>query len=722
MTIKSFFLGVFLTLLCCAYGLADQAYQEKITPEGKIISGLTAEEALEKYGVPLSTNDKLWYYAGPEKLYVYLQKPLRVYLYPRFYKGYIGVPLELKVFAGSEEISDVTSQSELLLNKPDRLDIEGEGVVVPQKPGEYQIMALYKGRRSNTGFLSIAEPKKSKSEEERLLSLEVLPYKPYGNPQGRVDFFAFGFFVTKNGYQLRDLTNQVEWFAERDNKIIQMRNSRVILGPPGKFKVSCSYQELESLAQDVEVVTRPLKQDRTLKHVSIIPASASLAVHDRIPLRAFATYEDNSIKEVTNQVQWEIKDDQILGREFNIFIAGSVGISEVYGTLSGIRSLPAKFVVSALPVYSEDAEKTQKARKKRKPRSPEKDLGDLLENVEDIKGSIKDLKDKLIQEERFRHINVIPDYCDMRAGEEKQLSAFGVRQDNTEEDITILGEWKELNNDIVVVNKGLVKAISPGETRVYVRYKDLESPKVPVIVGEARLISISVSPLNLKLVRGEQSNLTAEGHFSDSSRRDITLEASWVCSNSAIARMNKNNVKSIRPGRTKIYAEHSGVQSPPVEVEVIREKHWLLKLIAKITFFLLLAGLLFYYYFYTLTKTAKRNILKLYDNPRDYIIALYGNLIKVMDIFGLRQNCYTPPLSFADLVDKEYAMGDRAFFKFAERFEEAKYSTHSFPLEASSLALVDYNRILGILFAQHKRSTLACRHLKALVNKVPFSI
>jgi len=49
-----------------------------------------------------------------------------------------------------------------------------------------------------------------------------------------------------------------------------------------------------------------------------------------------------------------------------------------------------------------------------------------------------------------------------------------------------------------------------------------------------------------------------------------------------IARMDKNNVCPLRVGQTKIFAEYSGVRSLPVDVEVLREKYWLLKLIVKI--------------------------------------------------------------------------------------------------------------------------------------------
>jgi hypothetical protein len=112
MKIKTPSLITFLIIFfCCMSSYAEMAYQEKIIPQGKVVFGLSEEEALNKYGVPTSTNDLLWYYAGSEKLYIYLERPLEVYLYPRFCKGYVDAPLELRTLAGSQEIIDVTSHS-----------------------------------------------------------------------------------------------------------------------------------------------------------------------------------------------------------------------------------------------------------------------------------------------------------------------------------------------------------------------------------------------------------------------------------------------------------------------------------------------------------------------------------------------------------------------------------------------------------------------------------
>lgn len=704
--------GIFLILFfCCIFVNTVWAFQERITADGKIISGLSQEEALNKYGVPISISDKLWYYGGPEKLYVYLTRPLEVQLYPKFCNGYVGVPLELKILAGSGEMNDVTSGAELFLSQPDDFYLVGQGVFVPKKAGNYQVVAQFRDIYSNTGFISVTDNKTEKEEKEVLLGVDIFPYKPYGNPDSIINFSAFGTFLSKGQYSLRDISNNAEWFSEQNNEISKLKDSHIRLISPGKFKVFCRYGGLQSLPQDVEAGKVPIELKRYLKQIAIVPASISVIEQAKIPLHVFASYTDNSIEEVTGGVSWDISDKTILKRELsNVFVAKSIGIAKVQAALSDLQSLPAKVAVSSAPIYNEAAEKITKQKKT---------LGSLLE---DIKSDVKSWESKITKEDRFKDIKIVPNYCDISAGQEKQLSAFGLRQDNTEEDITVLGKWSSLDEKIATIRSGLVNAVSTGETKICFQYRDMKNKCISATVREPKLVSIVVLPAQLKIVIGEVAAFRAEGSFGDQSHKDITLLVSWVSGNSGIARMDNNKIKPARAGKTKIYAQYSEIQSGPAEVEVVREKYWLLKLIAKILFFLSLFLLILYSYFYIMTERTKERILKSCDNPRDFIIALYGNLNKIMVIFDAQQKFYMPPLFFASLIDKKYAIAENLFFRFTERFEEAKYSSHNLKPEVSRLVLEDYNQILKIIFAQHKKIAIAYNYFKALVNKTPLFI
>ncbi|MDD5129089.1 MAG: hypothetical protein PHO40_05515 [Candidatus Omnitrophica bacterium] len=708
---KVFSVLCLIGLCCCSFSYAEQVYREKLLPQGRAIYGLREAEALNKYGTPTAVKDGLWFYDGAEKLYIYLNKSIEVYLYPRFARGYLGFPLELKTFSGPREIADVTAKSELLLSDPEAFNIVGQGVVVPKKTGQYQIIAIYKDRHSNTSFVSVTEPKKDSLTEEQLVSIDIFPHKPYVNPNNSVYFYAFGTFLFEGNYSVREITRQVDWFSEQNGQILKSEGSKITTLSPGKFKVFCKYQEVQSTPQEGEMARKPEKLTRYLKHLSILPADVAVTTQTSIPFYVFATYGDNSMEDVTKKITWRIKDNAILEREDDhTFLAKLVGVTELQGALGNLRSLAAKVVVSYSPVN-----KGQEKKAKMQKISPE----DMLD---DIKSDIKDLNKKVTEEKKIKYIKIVPDFCDITAGAQKQLFAFAVRQDNTEEDITILGRWEVADDNIATVNSGLVTAVSPGETKVCIRYKNLGNKCIPVLVGKAKLVSIMVSPQQFQIAKSGRLSLKAEGYFGDSSHEDMTPLVSWISDDPNIAKMDENNVLAIRVGKAKIFAEYLKVRSLPVEADVVEEKHWLLKFIIKILLSLFLIVSILYTYFYIKTAKVRDHILGLYPDPRDLTIALYKNLTRIIIVFGIQHKFYMPPLFLAKLADEKYAIKDNLFLKFTQRYEEAKYSSHTFPPESSSVILDAYNQILRIIFTQQRKRILVYRHLQALIKGIPFFI
>jgi hypothetical protein len=709
---RRIFLTILLVMLFSSKpGYAIQEYKEKAFSQGKVIYGLREEEALNKYGVPTAIEKDLWFYDGPEKLYIYMDEQDKVYLYPRFIRGYIGLPLELKTLAGGQEIEDVTTRSELLLSDPDAFNIAGKGVLVPREAGKFEIISVYKDRYSNASFIFVTEPKKDPAPGEKLASIDILPYKPYVNPKNPVYFYAFGTFCLDGSYSVREITRQVDWFKEQNGQILKMESSNIPMDHPGKFKVFCKYQGLESAPQEGEVAQKPEQLNRYLKQVTVLPVYVAVTTQTSVPFYAFATYGDNSMEDVTERAGWVIKDNAILEREgTHNFSARLVGVTEIQGVLGNMRSLPAKVVVSYSPVNRRQERQSGKAKI-----SPQEMLNDIKEDV-------RDLNRKVTEEKGLKYIKIVPDRCELPAGAQKQLSAFAVRQDNSEEDITVLVRWAAFDNKIASVKSGLVNALSPGETKICIQYKKSIGQCIPVVVEKARLVSILVSPQYLQIGKGERRDLKAEGYFGDSSQDDITPLVKWSSENTNIARMDESKVLGVRVGKSKIFAEHSGVRSLPAEVDVVEEKYWLFKLISKILLFVFLASSVLYAYFYIATDRVKRHILCLYSHPRDLTIALYRNLVKIISIFGIRHKFYVPPLFLADLADKKYSISEELFLKFTQQYEEAKYSSHVFPPEASGVVLEAYNNILKRIFARQKKRILVCKYLAALIKAVPFFI
>lgn len=707
---------------CYRFSYAKQIYQERIIPQGKVIVGLDQEEALSKYGIPSSASNKIWSYPGPgnEKLYIYLEKTSLAFLYPRFCTGPVGGPLEFKIFSGSDEVNDVTAQSQLIINDPDSFDMASPGVIIPKKVGDYQIIALYNDVYSNPSSISITKTPKT---DEDLISVDIIPYNPRVSVNGVVNFSAFGTFNSINGYFVRDITVKAQWFMEQHNESTQLKGQEVRFYLPGKFKVFCRYGGMESLPQNIEVEESLSLGPKELKHISIIPAYVYLVSGKRISPLAYATYKDISVRDVTKEVDWKIQNKQVLGKyreedsrvEKNNFITKLRGISGLTAELRNITSPSSKITVYA-DIANEEGF-TDPEKQKNKDKEENKSVEDIFKS---IKNDVEKLGDKLNTQERFRKIKIVPDICDIHKGEEKQLAAFGIKQDSSEEDITILAQWISLDEKVAIVRNGKVSTVAPGKTEIYIRFRNMESQHIPLIVREANLVSIDIIPQYLKIVMGEKSSLSATGYFSDSSHSDVTSLVSWVFVGQKKVKIDKGVIIPNKVGKIGIFAEYLGIKSSPITIEVVHEKYWLLKLFVKILCFLLLTMFLVSLYFYILTEIAKRSIISLFNSPKDFIIALYNNLNKILIILGYKQDFYMLPLSYAGCMDKIYAKDRNLFFKFTQQFEEAKYSKHVFSQEVSLGILEDYNNLLKVIFGHHKKVILVYGFFSSLIKKTPF--
>ena len=672
---------------------------------------MSEEEAVEKYGIPSYVKERLWLYDGKEKLYIYFEDTPKIYLYPRFVQGYIGSPLEFKTLYDSGTVTDVTSQSELILDKPKYFDANGTGVLTPKKTGEYQVIAEYKGQYSNAGFISISESPQDNSSEERLLNIDIFPAKPYANVNTVVYFYAFGTFTLKGHYSVREITRQVDWFGEQDGRTYKLKESKVFLSSYGKYRVFCKYRGLRSASREISISTKPARMNKTLKQIDALPSNVYIARQTSVPFRAIASYEDNSVEEVTDKVRWAIKDKLLLERASdNVFAAKGIGITELQAVMGGLRSLPVKVVISGSQI---------KKKRSNKIRPQKKEKEELLEG---IKEDVRMLHKKVTESNSFKYIKIAPSYCSLPAGSREQLLAFGVRRDNSEEDITILGEWHVSDPEVASVENGTIKAIVPGETKIRFKYKNMESAYIPVIVGEARLVSINISPRQLTLTKNESPLLQAEGYFGDSSHKDITSLAAWTSENPRTAKMERNRIRPARIGKTRIFAEYSGVKSIPADAEIVKEKYWLLKLLLKIAIVILSIMAALFLYSCLMIENAKMEILKLYADPRKLIIALYKNLQAITAGFGFKQQSCTPPLLLAASIDDKYFPGENLFLDFTRKYEEAKYSLHEITAEGSAAALDEYNRIVKSLLGKQKAGVLFYAYLKSYAGKIPFFI
>jgi hypothetical protein len=726
--------------LCPAVVLAVAQYREINTSQGKVIVGLDQEKAYQMFGPPASKGDSLWYYANPAPagFFVSFSEVPSILLYPNTCQATVGVPLEFKVFLSlpDSSIQDITKEAQLVFDRPDCARIAGPGVLIPKKAGEYSALAIYKEVLSNSLYMQIKEAKEGEQKDqdrEKLLSIDVLPYRPTVSLKGVIDFVALGTFVDYdlNKYSVKDISQEVAWSMRQRPNLAwnQQDGNRMYFLEKGQVEVLAQYKETESFFQRVEIKDKVDFWAKRLKHILVLPEVTVAGLSNNINMRVFGTYYDNSVAELTQEVRWKIADPDILeSNENGYFFAKSEGITEVTATKDGVEGLPVKVAVvnksphflNAGSIVDSTGEKTtnRNTSDRNTPgrkTSNRNTLDQIKNNVEKLK------KDFPIKKRVLKEIKIAPKLLEIGLGERGGLSATGTYSDGSTSDLTILGNWSTLDKDIAIVSGGNVICVSVGETSAYVEFKGVRSEYARVVVGEPRLVSLLLTPQSLKIPRDGKANLQVQGNYYDQSQRILTEQVSWNIENQAV-KIKNGVLRPLKFGRSNIYAEYSGLKSNIASVDVILTLGWLLWLLVKIIFGLLLGILSAALALYLLVEQKRIQLRLLKDRPREFILGLYENATRLVTLFGLRYDAYTFPLFYAESAKQKFLIENNAFLNFSVKFEEAKYSQHVLKNSDVMAAVNDYNNFFEKLCENKSRMLLIYRYFLALVHCRPIFI
>jgi len=161
-------------------------------------------------------------------------------------------------------------------------------------------------------------------------------------------------------------------------------------------------------------------------------------------------------------------------------------------------------------------------------------------------------------------IEVTPTYQSMANQTVNQYRAIGNFSGAFTREITQEAAWSTDNEFIASVNTGLaglVKAHAPGETTVTAWYGDI-SGNAPVVVSNATLAGIEISPQDAELPVGITKQYEAVGTFSDSSTQDITSLVTWESSNTNFATIDETGLATaLTSGSVTITGAWQGVNS-----------------------------------------------------------------------------------------------------------------------------------------------------------------
>src|SRR5580700_5734369 len=139
-------------------------------------------------------------------------------------------------------------------------------------------------------------------------------------------------------------------------------------------------------------------------------------------------------------------------------------------------------------------------------------------------------------------IAVTPDGLSVPKGETQQISAVGTFSDGSQKTITDSATWRVFPTGVASISPtGLVKGQTVGSARVSAELDSVRGTD-PLTVSSGVLISISVSPHNPSVPKGETQQLTAVANFSDGSQKTITDSAAWSVAPARIATVSSTGL------------------------------------------------------------------------------------------------------------------------------------------------------------------------------------
>jgi hypothetical protein len=326
---------------------------------------------------------------------------------------------------------------------------------------------------------------------------------------------AYGRFEKTNEWI--DITNQVTW-STSNNTIATMCTSEsgvVTSYEMGEIQISASLDTYNDFF-DI-LVTSPI-----LTHLTITPQNPSLHPNNTQQFKAKGFFSDQTTQIITNAATWSSK---------NLAIATINNEKDMKGDVRALS--PGKTQIVA-----------------------EYDGAMATADITVYNGVLTE-------------IQIQPDNSTftIAKGFTKQLRAFGIYSDDTRPDITEQVLWQSNHHSIASVSnlkthKGLIEAVAVGETQIWASLSNI-STYVHLIVSEAVLEQILVTPQNEIIPLFSQEQFTAEAVFSDMTVDIITDQVMWVSTNPQVAifidDMHKGRIDAESPGMTTIMAVYESL-------------------------------------------------------------------------------------------------------------------------------------------------------------------
>ena len=383
------------------------------------------------------------------------------------------------------------------------------GLAQSVNTGSATITASYGGQTAST-TLSVTPAVISR--------IDVTPSSPSIAQSTSLQFAATAVF-TDNSTQ--DVTTASTW-SSSDTSVATISNASGSNGRAQSLSAGSTTITAQYLGQSGS--TGLTVTNATLASIAVTPDSPSVANGFTQQFRATGTYSDSTTQDLTDAVTWASTSTgvaTISNAAGSNGLAQSVnpGATTITATLNGISGSTSLTVTAAI----------------------------------------------------LQSITIAPASGSVPAGYQRPYSATGSYSDGTSADLTRQVSWSTDNAAVATIlsaggaDNGLLSGVAPGTAGITASLGAI-SQTVAVTVSNATLQSLSVSPANATLRRGQTQQYLAFGQFSDGLSLALTTQVTWTSSNTAVATISNAagskglaTVGNLAIGSTTISASRAGV-------------------------------------------------------------------------------------------------------------------------------------------------------------------
>lgn len=168
-------------------------------------------------------------------------------------------------------------------------------------------------------------------------------------------------------------------------------------------------------------------------------------------------------------------------------------------------------------------------------------------------------------------VEVVPSQVELYVGGEGRVRAFAYYPDGSQEEVTGTATWASSNTGVAEVSgSGVLRGVSAGSCTVSASYMGRQG--ICQVLVRSRYVRLEVVPAQVELGVGEAVGLRVWAVAVDGSRVEVTSQASYRSSNSAVASVAPGGQVTARaPGRCTITASWEGL-SGECQVTVVARK------------------------------------------------------------------------------------------------------------------------------------------------------